>query len=274
MRKCSILLSVYNPNKKYLIKQLKSLDNQTYENLEVLIHDDCPTDRCDVRIFEKYLKHVPYRVLPYLKKNLGYSKAFERLVKNVKHKGYVAFCDQDDIWMNNKIKVMISKLEASNKQLAVSDRMIIDQNDKILCKSVIKTSSSESENWNNIDSRKVIFSSYALGMCIVCSSNFALSCIPFLDCVGHDKLLMSCAVFENVYIRVPYALVKYRRHGDNVSGFLPSIKSKKDYYLKRVKSEEKLARYVLLRYPNYEYKQDIIEYLKARENHNIFKYLC
>ena len=41
MEKVSVLLSVYRPNQKYLEEQLASLDNQTYENMEILIFDDC-----------------------------------------------------------------------------------------------------------------------------------------------------------------------------------------------------------------------------------------
>lgn len=272
MKKCSILLSVYKPNKKFLIKQLKSLDNQTYKNLEVIIHDDCPEERCNIEIFSKYLKNVKYKVLPYLSKNLGYSKAFERLLKSVKHDGYISFCDQDDIWLPTKIEKMIDILEESNKQLAVCDRMVIDENDKITCNSVMKTSSSISENWNKniLDLRKVVFSSYALGMSIVCSVKFAKKCLPFNN-IGHDRLLMCCAVAENTYIRVAQTLVKYRRHGNNVSGFLPSIKNKKDYYEIRVKNENNLVNYMLEKYPDYEYMNDIVQYSKARNNRSIFK---
>ena len=42
MEKVDILLSVYKPNKKYLIEQLKSLNDQNYPNIEVIINDDCP----------------------------------------------------------------------------------------------------------------------------------------------------------------------------------------------------------------------------------------
>ena len=40
-----ILLSVYDPNIDYLIKQLKSLNNQTYDNLKLYVFDDCVDKR-------------------------------------------------------------------------------------------------------------------------------------------------------------------------------------------------------------------------------------
>lgn len=68
----------------------------------------------------------------YEDKNLGYIKVFEKLVSNVKDSKYIAFCDQDDIWESNKIEKMVEALECSNSNLAICDRMIIDENDNIV----------------------------------------------------------------------------------------------------------------------------------------------
>ena len=38
----SILLAVYKPNEAWFIEQLISLNEQTYENIELLVYDDCP----------------------------------------------------------------------------------------------------------------------------------------------------------------------------------------------------------------------------------------
>ena len=51
MKKVNILMSIYKPNLNFLIKQLQSLNNQTYQNIEVLINDDCPDSPCDVSVF-------------------------------------------------------------------------------------------------------------------------------------------------------------------------------------------------------------------------------
>lgn len=56
MKKVNVLLSVYNPNRRYLEEQLRSLDNQTYDNMDIIIFDDCVKNRCDQKIFEDCLK--------------------------------------------------------------------------------------------------------------------------------------------------------------------------------------------------------------------------
>lgn len=64
MCKVDVLLSVYNPDPQYLREQLLSLNNQTYQNMEIIIFDDCVTQRCDTEVFKKYLKDKKYRILP------------------------------------------------------------------------------------------------------------------------------------------------------------------------------------------------------------------
>ena len=71
-------------------EQLHSLNAQTYENMEILIYDDCPEAPCDPDIFKQCLPDKKYRILPSKKENVGYTKAFEYLVQSSKGK-YVAF---------------------------------------------------------------------------------------------------------------------------------------------------------------------------------------
>ena len=71
-KQVDILLSVYNPNEEYLIKQLISLNNQTYPNLKLYIFDDCIKKRCNLDLFEKYITNFSYEVLPYCEENLRF----------------------------------------------------------------------------------------------------------------------------------------------------------------------------------------------------------
>ena len=50
MAKVTILLSVYRPNPAYFRQQLASLNEQTYEDLELLIRNDCPEEKLDGRL--------------------------------------------------------------------------------------------------------------------------------------------------------------------------------------------------------------------------------
>ena len=272
MKKCSILLSVYKPNKTDLIKQLNSLDNQTYENLEVLIHDDCPEERCDKNLFSECLKKVKYRILPYLNKNLGYTKAFERLVKEVKHDGYISFCDQDDIWLPNKVEESIKELEKNNAVLVATDRMKIDENDNVTCKSVWHTSTQRYLTWETGDdiAKYNVFNCYSPGMCILTTADMARKALPFSIHTGHDLWIIACACMNGVIARLDKPLIMNRRHGNNASGFLIGVNCKKDYF-KRIKENQFLIEDLKKKYSNYKDIDEIESLSSARMNKNIFK---
>ena len=127
-KQVDILLSVYNPNEEYLIKQLISLNNQTYPNLKLYIFDDCIKKRCNLDLFEKYITNFSYEVLPYCEENLNYMGAFEKLVQRSDGE-YIAFCDQDDIWMDDKVEKCVAYMNEKNIDLVVTDKQIIDEND-------------------------------------------------------------------------------------------------------------------------------------------------
>lgn len=270
MKKVSVLLSIYKPNVDFLMKQLISLDNQTYDNMEILIYDDCPTNKCNTDIFKNYIKNKKYILLPYGKKNLGYSMAFAKLVNNVNHNGYIAFCDQDDIWIENKIECMVKALENNKKKVAFCDRIIIDENDNITKDYEINDLVKDFKD----DYNKLLigspFRTLAQGMSIICDASFAKACSKNFKDFAFDKWICCCALAENCHLHVKECLVKYRRHSSNVSGTLNKIKSKKDYYRDRILQHHKVVLKLNKRYPNLDLKNQM-DYSLARVNKNVFK---
>ena len=55
-KKVNVLLSIYKPDINYLKQQLESIDEQTYKNIEILIHDDCVEERTNTEIIKSFLK--------------------------------------------------------------------------------------------------------------------------------------------------------------------------------------------------------------------------
>lgn len=272
MKKVNILMSIYKPNLNFLIKQLQSLNNQTYQNIEVLINDDCPDSPCDVSVFKKYLTNVSYKILPQDDHNLGYIKSFEKLLKN-SDGDYIAFCDQDDIWFSNKIEKSISVLEEEDALLVASDRQIIDENDNVVVDSVRKESNKIQENWHTGDdiAKYNLFITFAVGMVIVMKGEYARSTLPFSSYTGHDKWVISCAATDGKVAFIEEPLVQYRRHGHNVSGVLIGIESRKDYMNQRVIPDNNAINDFLAKYPDFKDKQEVLTFSNARKNHWITK---
>lgn len=95
----SVVIPTYN-REKTIIRAINSVLNQTYENIEVIVVDDCSTDNTSETI-TKYVqdKRVRYHKL---NKNSGACVARNEGVKLSLGK-FIAFQDSDDIWLPNKL---------------------------------------------------------------------------------------------------------------------------------------------------------------------------
>jgi glycosyltransferase involved in cell wall biosynthesis len=105
----TVLLSTCNGS-KYLQQQLDSLYGQTYPDIRILVRDDGSTDST-MAILESERAKGRIEILEG-RNNLGAALSFFELLKSAAatETGYVAFCDQDDVWGPEKIARAISKL--------------------------------------------------------------------------------------------------------------------------------------------------------------------
>lgn len=113
MPKVSIIVPVYNVE-KYIEKCLKSLVNQTLEDIEIIIVNDGSKDGSK-EIVEKYLEKYPKKILYLEKENGGLSDARNFAIPYAKGE-YVAFLDSDDYVELNMYEDMykIAKNEESD----------------------------------------------------------------------------------------------------------------------------------------------------------------
>lgn len=102
----AIAMATYNGS-RFLRQQLDSLYNQTKIPDEVVVCDDNSSDNtCD--ILEEY--HIKYGLKYYVNdKSLGVNANFYKVV-SLCNSDYIAICDQDDIWLPNKIEITYNKL--------------------------------------------------------------------------------------------------------------------------------------------------------------------
>lgn len=108
----SCILTTFN-RKKLLIRSFNSILNQTYKNLEIIIVDDCSNDGTKDLIKNKFLK-LDQRV-KYIRHELNKGLASARNSGLEKSKGsFIAFLDDDDEWINNKIELQLQIFKNSN----------------------------------------------------------------------------------------------------------------------------------------------------------------
>ena len=115
----AILLGTYN-GERFLEAQLDSLESQTVRDWKLYVSDDGSTD-ATVEIIRHYQSKwgtgkIQYRVGP----QKGFSQNFLSLACDPSIKAdYYAFCDQDDVWLPEKLSVAIEHIarESSPGQL-------------------------------------------------------------------------------------------------------------------------------------------------------------
>ncbi|MFP7277871.1 glycosyltransferase family 2 protein [Exiguobacterium indicum] len=127
MKKVLILMSTYN-GEKYLKQQIDSLLNQSYLNIDILVRDDGSNDKTQ-QILNEYQKKNQLKW--YQGENKKPAKSFLELTKIAERYDYYCFCDQDDIWEKEKVKIAINKLENENKDIPLlycSSTKLVDDN--------------------------------------------------------------------------------------------------------------------------------------------------
>ena len=107
----SIITPLYNCE-KYIEETILSVINQTYQNWEMIIVDDCSKDK-GVKIVEKYQKLDEKIKLFKNEINLGGAGTRNKCIEKAKGK-YIAFLDSDDLWKKEKLEKQINFMEKNN----------------------------------------------------------------------------------------------------------------------------------------------------------------
>jgi len=205
----SIPILTYN-GEKYLREQLDSIYAQTYKNIEVLAFDDGSTDETVKILHEYHLKFgLQYTVHP---KNLGFLKNAEYSLKACTG-DYIAPADQDDIWKEEKLEVLINSI--GNNILIYADSSTMDEKGKKFDDQYFGS------NLNLIDGNeplKFIFHNTVSAHAMLFKRELLDKSLPIPPDIGyHDWWLAFCASCLDNIILYPKPLVYYRRHEQQVT---------------------------------------------------------
>lgn len=125
--KISVIIPVHN-KEMYLVKTLKSVENQSYSSFEVILINDGSTDKSGI-ICDEY-KLTDQRISVYHQKNQGVSSARNLGIRKAKY-NYIAFLDADDLWdpnflmeMNNLINRFPNVNMYSSKFATINNKQI------------------------------------------------------------------------------------------------------------------------------------------------------
>ena len=120
----TVIVPSYN-KKPYISKCIKSVINQTFENWNLIIIDDCSNDGTQ-EVLKQFETSKKVEII-LLKKNKGPSFCRNLGLRLTKSE-YVAFLDADDFWDLNKLENQINFMKKENTNLSYTDYYSIRDN--------------------------------------------------------------------------------------------------------------------------------------------------
>jgi glycosyltransferase involved in cell wall biosynthesis len=121
----SIAMATYN-GQAFLADQLSSLRNQTRLPEELVICDDGSADTT-IDAAHRFAANAPFEVR--IERNtvrLGHARNFLKAASLCRG-DLVAFCDQDDVWLENKVEASAAVFEAPDSpSVAVHSARVVD----------------------------------------------------------------------------------------------------------------------------------------------------
>jgi len=214
----SVCIPTYN-GERFIKEQIDSILPQLEDSDEVIISDDSSTDNTIV-ILKKY-KDPRIKLLL----NNNFKSPIYNLENALKHaKGdYIFLSDQDDVWNKNKVNIMLKSLKKYD--CVVSDAEVVDKNLNTIYPSFFEKRKSKKGLLRNIIKNNYI------GCCMAFRKSILQYALPFPENLPmHDIWLGLISEKHGRCVFIDDKLIKYRRHGNNVS--LTGEKSSNSLYVK------------------------------------------
>lgn len=241
----SILLASYNPRLDWLEEQLCSLEKQTYPHLKLYFRDDCSSDVPFAEI-ESLVKRCITRFpveLAQNAQNIGSDKTFERLT-NEAEGDYFAYCDQDDIWLPDKLRILEETIRREKAVLVCSDTYIIDQNGDKIANSITDIRKRHVFHSGEGLAPYLLVRNFVIGCTMLVKADIAKNAVPFVEGYVHDQWIAAYAALHGIVYSLPQPLIRYRQHGNNQTGILTGISTKNDYLENRICHMERVLKRV------------------------------
>jgi hypothetical protein len=219
-----ILLATYN-GAHYLPEQLASLERQTNTDWRLIARDDGSSDG-SLDLVRAWAARTgrALKVIADGRTGLGAKGNFAALLE-VSDAPYFACCDQDDVWLPEKLSLMLERLaEVESRRgretplLAYSDLRVVDAELRELHPSfrayaplVLPRPGREVAD---IMTQNVVAGCASLGNAAL--RRIALPIAP--EAIMHDWWLALTAAGLGELVNVPQATMLYRQHGGNLIG--------------------------------------------------------
>lgn len=250
MVKVSVVIATYN-GENFIESQLLSIINQSHVVNEIIISDDSSTDdtlkkaRC---ILNK--SSIDFLILQ--NRNKGVVNNFSNALRFVSG-DVVFFSDQDDIWMDNKVEVILGIFKNNKDLLLCFSNAILFDDTK--ASNFFKTDLFQNSGFQNTDLFYSNPTSFLLKRSIVTGATMAISkkllnmALPVGDFWMHDQWFSFFAALNDGIMFTDKKLIYYRQHENNVIGAVKTdLFSSFSRFIKNIKNLKKFRKVQKIKY--------------------------
>lgn len=214
----SIALATYN-GEKFITEQMESILNQSFQDFEVVIHDDCSTDGT-YDLLHQFAQKDSRIILRRNEHNLGFSENFKSIVDECTGE-YIAFSDQDDVWEIKHLEILLSII--SNKDVACGNALLVDQDNHSLGFTMREVIGMKNEIESDRICWRLFNDNFVQGTAMLVRRELCVKYLPVPDVVKfHDYWLALVASLNNGIVYTPKIVLRYRQHGNNVTSNIKS----------------------------------------------------
>lgn len=206
--KISVAMATYNGD-KYIKKQINSILENLNDNDELIISDDGSTDET-IKIVNEISK-IDNRVKIFEGPHNGVKKNFANAIEKCTG-DYIFLSDQDDIWKENKVKIVMSYFKKENCMLIQHDAVVVDKDEKEMIPSFFEFRKCKTGIIRNIYKNRYI------GCCMAFDKKLKKYILPIPNNIEmHDQWIGILAEEYGKSVFIKDKLINYRRHEDNAS---------------------------------------------------------
>ncbi len=216
-----IVLTTYN-GERYLEEQLNSLLDQSYVQWRLIISDDGSKDGT-VTLLRRYEELDSRISIVNIERQGGVVRNFYKALC-YSTSDYLMFCDQDDIWLPDKVASMVNAIRSAELTLGnhipllgFSDLSLVDETGAVIHESFYKFNRLEPRN--NMDFRYLSWRSSVYGCTVIFNKALLKKAMPMpFDIPMHDHWFALVAAKSGKVFYCPESKIYYRQHRDNVIG--------------------------------------------------------
>ena len=263
----SILLATYEPRLDWLRELLLSLNGQTYPHLCLAVRDDGSSPAS----FEAVSRLIAETVTAFPcsisrnEGNLGSNRTFALLTEAAQG-AYLAYCDQDDVWMPEKLTVLQEVLEREGAGLACSDVVPTDEDGRPVASSITALRPRHVFRSGQGLAGGIANHNYVIGCTMLIRTEIAQASLPFPAHMVHDHYLAFYCAREHGIAVADRPLVYYRRHAGNQTGVLSNVRTREDYRELYVRAYCRRIEELEARFPGV-VSEETVRWARAREAH-------